>query len=354
MTSTKQKFDRFSTEAISFMNNHEITPGPDSYKVWFEYVAGSTPALNLAVEKMESSDRPLNDEATVHLHNEFFNHGVALSAAVETTGHALSEKLSGALELINTAGKGTKAYGDALDSISNNLGSKSEGELAGGALQSIIDTLVVATKEMSDHTKNLENKLQQNTQEVEELRENLEAAKREAVTDQLTKLGNRKHFDFELQRAVMEADETGQSLCLVMSDIDKFKAFNDTWGHQTGDQVLRLVAACLKKEVRETDIPARYGGEEFGLILPASGLEDAVAVAEKVRASVQSKKVMKRSTGEDLGTITISLGVALYRPGEDIAKLIERADECLYEAKDAGRNCVIRETEDEAPAQKAG
>lgn len=352
MTNTKQNFDRFSVQAIQFMNEHEITPRPENYRVWFEYAACSTPALNHAVEKLEQDDRRVDEEFSVQLHNEFFNHGIALSNAVEDTGHALSEKLTGALELIATAGKGTKAYGAALDSITTNLDTKSEGELAEGGLQNIVNTLVVATKEMSTHTKNLETKLQDNTREVEELRSNLEKAKMEAITDQLTKLGNRKHFDFELTKAVKDSEATGEPLCLVMSDIDKFKIFNDTWGHQTGDQVLRLVAACLKKEVRDNDIPARYGGEEFGLILPASDLEAAMSVAENVRTSVESKKVMKRSTGEDLGTITISLGVALYRPGEDITTLIERADACLYQAKEAGRNCVILETQ-ETPAKVA-
>jgi len=346
MTSNKQKFDRFSVEAIQFMSEHEITPRPENYRVWFEYAAGSTPALNNAVEKLGEEDRRLDEEISVRLHNEFFNHGIELTNAVEDTGHALSEKLTGALELIATAGKGTKAYGVALESISTNLGSKSEGELAQGGLQTIVETLAVATQEMSSHTKSLEAKLQDNTREVEELRNNLEKAKAEAITDQLTKLGNRKHFDIELAKAAQHSEETGDPLCLIMSDIDKFKIFNDTWGHQTGDQVLRLVAACLKKEVRDNHIPARYGGEEFGLILPMSDIEKAIGVAEQVRASVESKKVVKRSTGEDLGTITISLGIALYRPGEAIATLIERADACLYEAKEAGRNCVISESSD--------
>jgi diguanylate cyclase len=352
MSFSPKQYFQFASQSLEFMAKHNISPRPSNYRVWFEYAAGSTPALTLAVETLERESKALNEDVSVSLHNEFFNHGQKLDDAVHLTGDILTEKLTSALELIQTAGKGTKAYGDALDNISSNLGTKSDDELSGDGLKSIVDTLVAATHEMSVHTKGLEDKLQENTREVEQLRENLVATKREAVTDQLTKLGNRKHFDIEMARAIQEAETDKKPFCLVMADIDKFKVFNDTWGHQTGDQVLRLVAACLGKEVRETDIPARYGGEEFALILPGTNLASAAIVAEKVRSAVESKKVMKRSTGEDLGTITISLGVSLFQPGEPMTSLIERADACLYAAKDAGRNCVISEDQG-IPARKA-
>jgi diguanylate cyclase len=130
-----------------------------------------------------------------------------------------------------------------------------------------------------------------------------------------------------------------------MCDIDHFKAFNDTWGHQTGDQVLRLVANCLSENVKGRDTAARYGGEEFVVILPQTQLAGAVNLANQIRAKVESKKLVKKSTGDILGIITISCGVTQYDPNESAEDFVRRADECLYAAKRAGRNRVISETQ---------
>jgi diguanylate cyclase len=344
MKKSYRKFFKYASDAMDLMAKHNIPPRPVNYRVWFEYIAHSTPALNEAIDLLQKDHQPFDENVTVNLHNEFFNQGSLLNETVTNTGDQLSEKLNSALELIRSAGRDTQVYGSALDSISSDLDTRNEKDLTGDSLQTIVDTLVTATTEMSDHTRKLEQQLHENTLEVEHLKQNLAIVQQESLTDPLTKLGNRKHFDMELEKAATLSDKTSKPMFLIMSDIDRFKVFNDTWGHQTGDQVLRLVAHCLVNDVREDDITARYGGEEFALILRSGSLEDAMNIAEKVRETVQSKKVMKRSTGEDLGSITISLGIAQYRPGEELYNLIERADACLYEAKSAGRNCVITET----------
>jgi diguanylate cyclase (GGDEF)-like protein len=125
-----------------------------------------------------------------------------------------------------------------------------------------------------------------------------------------------------------------------MCDIDRFKSFNDTWGHATGDQVLRLVSSAMKANTKGRDLAARYGGEEFAVVLPHTMLFDAVTVAEHIRASIETKKVVKKSTGESLGKVTISIGVAQYLPGETVDDVLQRADTHLYAAKETGRNRV--------------
>ena len=130
-----------------------------------------------------------------------------------------------------------------------------------------------------------------------------------------------------------------------MVDIDFFKKFNDNYGHQLGDQVLKLVAKTLTTSVREGDLPARYGGEEFSVVLPNADLEVAREIAERIRKRVGVKKIVKRSTGEDLGNITMSLGIARYDIGESMQELIKRADEALYAAKRTGRNRVLTEVD---------
>lgn len=144
-----------------------------------------------------------------------------------------------------------------------------------------------------------------------------------------------------MEKAIAEALETNEAMSLMLTDIDHFKTFNDNFGHLTGDQVLRLVAMSVKHNVKGEDTTARYGGEEFAVILPNTILRAAVTVAEHIRRAVMAKELVKRSTGEHLGRMTISIGVATLRKGDTGQSLIERADTCLYAAKRHGRNRVI-------------
>jgi diguanylate cyclase len=123
--------------------------------------------------------------------------------------------------------------------------------------------------------------------------------------------------------------------------------FNDSYGHLTGDQVLRLVAMAMKQNVKGQDTTARYGGEEFAIILPNTVLRSAITVADHIRRAVMTKELMKRSTGEHLGRVTVSIGVATLHGNDTIQSLIERTDGCLYAAKRHGRNRVMSETDPE-------
>jgi diguanylate cyclase len=206
---------------------------------------------------------------------------------------------------------------------------------------------------MEISNKQLEERLNASKQEINELQENLEAVRTESLTDPLTQLANRKFFDITLEKAIAHAFQTNEALSLMLTDIDHFKTFNDSFGHLTGDQVLRLVAISVKHNVKGKDTAARYGGEEFAVILPNTILRAAVTVAEHIRRAVMAKELMKRSTGEHLGRMTISIGVATLRKGDSGQSLIERADTCLYAAKRHGRNRIICETDPEVGADSA-
>jgi diguanylate cyclase len=198
---------------------------------------------------------------------------------------------------------------------------------------------------MEARTQTLEKELLHSSQEVNQLRAQLNDVRKESLTDSLTGIANRKAFDTELAAAIEDAHGGSDTVALLMCDIDHFKHFNDTWGHQTGDQVLRLVANCMSENVKGRDTVARFGGEEFAVILRRTSLENATSLANQIRAFVQSKKLVKKSTGEILGTITISIGVARLCSEDSSASLIRRADSCLYQAKRYGRNRVVHEDE---------
>ena len=204
-------------------------------------------------------------------------------------------------------------------------------------MRKLVDGLMAATREMENRTKSLESELQKSSEQVTELRGKLDNVRKESLTDPLDRHrqpqglrrgDGRRHAGAGRRRAVS----------LLLCDIDHFKKFNDSWGHQTGDQVLRLVANCLSDNVKGRDTAARYGGEEFGVLLRGTGLADATHVANQIRLAVQGRKLVKKSTGDVLGTITISIGVAQFATGDTIEAVIRRADACLYGAKQNGRN----------------
>jgi diguanylate cyclase len=190
--------------------------------------------------------------------------------------------------------------------------------------------------------------LETHAREIRTLRQSLNAARNDSCTDALTGLANRRQFEMFLAEAIAEATAHDAPLSLLLIDVDHFKSFNDRYGHLTGDQVLRLVAACAGQHIKGQDLAARYGGEEFAVVLPKATAAGARSVAEAIRKSIVSKPLKKKSSGEPLGQVTVSVGIASLRPGDKREQVIERADECLYAAKAAGRNCVV--VEDQMPA----
>ncbi len=175
----------------------------------------------------------------------------------------------------------------------------------------------------------------------------MEMLRVQSTTDELTRLHNRRHFLEEAQLETKKALRSNLPLSLIMIDLDHFKDINDHFGHHTGDMVLRDCAGLLKNSCRETDLVGRLGGEEFVLLLPATDLGGALAIAEKIRLAIGRQ----RFTGQqETFSITASLGVAqLQQPQESFAGALKRADSLLYEAKNAGRNTIRPRFPEEEP-----
>jgi diguanylate cyclase len=197
------------------------------------------------------------------------------------------------------------------------------------AVLTAMDKILAANSELQKRLEAAEKQLAVQAAEIK-------AHESEARTDSLTSLSNRRAFDDELKRRLSEFERKGTPITLILIDIDFFKKFNDTHGHQVGDEVLRTVAKALRAQARDMDLPCRYGGEEFAAILPATDAAGACVVAERIRKAVETS--VTTCEGKSL-KVTCSLGLSQARPGDDSAKIIRRADDALYKSKEAGRNC---------------
>ena len=198
-------------------------------------------------------------------------------------------------------------------------------------LQHARQSLVQAGDKISSATHTLKQSMQQQMQQVQSLSRRLEDAEKQAKSDPLTGLGNRRKLAEFLTA-------TDRSVCSVIAlDIDHFKAINDSYGHDVGDEILTLLAELLTGSVRESDMVARLGGEEFCIILPAIEADQAYHIAEKIRQAVE---IHPFSTSQTTIAVTISLGVAGHKEGESNAAWLKRADQALYQSKSSGRNMV--------------
>ena len=279
-------------------------------------------------------------EVVESLYNEFLK-SEAIDERINIVSDLMTKNIGSVHTAITSASETAKTYSGSLQQASTAL----TGDMDAAALKELTQQLLEKTAHMQTANAALEDRLEDAKMDVEGLQQNLEEVQRQSMTDSLTKIYNRKFFDQNISKSITDARESNAPLCLVMADIDHFKNFNDTFGHQTGDQVLRLVAATMRSNTKGSDLACRYGGEEFVLILPNTHLEGAVMLSNKIRKAIQAKELLKRSTNEKLGRITSSFGVSLLRPDDSDVTLIERADSALYAAKRNGRNRVIAEND---------
>lgn len=339
---SEQEFRRalgYANSAMDLLKRGQIPPYPQFYELLYAYATGVNPSLNQRVNQI-FRDGTATQELAERLYNEFLKSQDA-NERISSVSERMATRIEAVHEAIDTAMATANAYSGTMQSASGDLGN----DMNEAELRNMAQKLLGETRRMQDANAQLEQKLEASRDDIAALQRDLDEVRRESMLDPLTKIFNRKSFDEGLLKSFNEAAGEGTPLCLMLLDIDHFKRFNDTWGHQTGDQVLRLVAMTLKSNIKGKDMAARYGGEEFAAILPETDLEGAIIVADNIRKAIQAKELLKRSTNEKLGRITASMGVAMYKPGDTPASLIERADRCLYAAKHAGRNRVLSENE---------
>ena len=334
----------YARYAIAQIERLRLRADPESFELWYMYATGESSALIKAVDDALSSPTGLTEQkfdALCNLYLSSKRNGPQLTSIATD----LSGEINQVMGMIGAAAASSETYeehlGEGLDWF--------ERTDSRDALKPVVEALVMATREMEDGTRALQQQLEESKARTVQLQGQVETLRVENLTDPLTLIGNRQYFDETLARLSAAATDAEEPLSLLFCDIDRFKDFNDRFGHQVGDQVLRLVAGLIKSTVRDGDVVGRYGGEEFGIILPATLLAAAKMAAERIRAAIMAKEVRKRGSEESFGRIAISIGVAQLRRGETALDLVRRADGCLYAAKRSGRNRVVSENEPDVP-----
>jgi diguanylate cyclase len=336
----------FAEVALGQIKSLRQSAVPRNYEIWYVYATGYNAPLNKIINETLARNGKLTEADLEQIYETYLSQ-IKTTERIDKVGARVIGEIDDVMTLITEALGMSAGYEDSLSSASQKLAVAQDRD----QLKPIVESLLQSTHEMRDTNKALENRLSLSKTEISNLQQSLEAIRAESLTDPLTGLGNRKYFDRSIEMTVQNALANGEPLSLLMFDIDHFKSFNDSYGHLTGDQVLRLVGMSLKQTIKGQDITARYGGEEFAVVLPDTALRQALTVADHIRRAVMAKELKKKSTGEILGRVTISVGVSMLKPGDDTDSLIERADACLYAAKRNGRNRVVCEVDPEYAAE---
>lgn len=334
-----EKAKKTVERAFLLMERHAIHPTPANVMAWYTYAGKSDADWNRKLDQYLANRTTLpvekQDEMLCH-----FVLGLLECKALFQGVNGVYSAVSSVLNHLAKAEGETSEFGKVLKGTAKTLEGATTLDEAKGTVAAVVEL----AEKMAERQLELAQELKDSSEEVFILRNRLEEVHRQAITDDLTDLGNRRYFDARLRELVDETAQTGQDLALVLLDIDRFKDFNDQHGHATGDNVLKLVAGIVKSATRGTDVAARIGGEEFGVILPRTSLKDATSLAERIRKTLYSRELVKRGAQESLGRITISSGVGGFRAGQTTESLFEAVNKCLYQAKREGRNRVITDT----------
>jgi diguanylate cyclase len=319
--------------AVPLMSRHRVPPTPDNYAVWYNYVCGENAALNAEVDRLSGEHAAFTPALCGRLHREFVAERDI--GDIEQVRSGLTRILLEVAASLSEAEHDAHAFEGRLGGIAVDVGQRS----GLGDIRRLLATLLEETRAMQQAASGMQAHFEAKSREIEELKEQLQRERKRAVTDPLTGLNNRFALFEQLGAAIGET-AGGQPPSLIMLDIDHFKQINDSHGHLIGDRVVRFVAQVLQQNIKGRDIAARFGGDELAILLPATGPRGAEALAQAICRAVGDAQLVRSDDKTPLGRITLSAGVACYRPGEALMALVDRADQALYRAKKAGRNRV--------------
>ncbi|XOV80673.1 MAG: GGDEF domain-containing protein [Aestuariibacter sp.] len=335
MSDDLEKSFQVLKQTVPLLLKHRISAEPENYALWYTYVSNQSPELTKEVDTALERFKSLSKARTQQLIRDY------VSDKEEVEAWQLRQSIEAMLIELNQSMKDTrvenKHFQKAMDKSLDGLQKIEDESFSVKDVMKVVRTMVKEGEQIRRNAKEYDATIASAEKEIKILREKLAVSEKQAMVDALTNLYNRRFFDSELDSATENKD-----VALILADVDHFKQFNDTHGHQMGDQVLRAVAKKLKNACREGQEAFRYGGEEFAIICRGVNQKRASHIAENMRMAIEKIQLKHKSSGKTVSGISASFGVSVYQ--EDCltsAKLIEVADNNLYEAKRLGRNRVM-------------
>lgn len=322
-------------QAVPLMIKYQIPTTPDNYHLWYNYVAASMPELNQAIDQavklqgtcsLTTCERLYHQYLAAQDEKQMEAMKLSLAAMANELGHSMQDAISD-----------TGMFQEMLDKSFDKLSKIDDEGLSLEDTMGILRELVRESRDVRMSTMHFRNQLSNAEKEIKELRAALNETRKLANEDALTNLLNRRAFDLELEGLI----RSQQSFSLILTDIDRFKSFNDEYGHLLGDQVLRAFSKRLRDASKEGVTAYRIGGEEFALLVPHRSLALARQMAESMRRAIERMSILDRKSGRRIDHITASFGVGEFNGQESADSLVERTDKLLYKAKELGRNRVM-------------
>ncbi len=352
---------------LAYMDQYGVPTNPNNIAVWYAYASGQYPDVSNTIDEHIAKGDEFTDRICADIHEKYF--GVTReSLLVEDASERIVGELNRAQEYVTTASENTSQIEQRLKTHAEKLSgteapdgiksvidqlieeteaiSKEAGALAEDItsitdeVKSVVESVSEDSKTLGEQAASLANALDSTAVEISDIERGFKDMREESLTDALTGVRNLKFFDIGIQKAIGEADESGHPLSMCVVDLDHFDQFNEAYGRGIGDQVLRLVARTISDCIKGQDSVGRIGGEEFGVLLPDTPRQGAARVAENIRAAFGRKTMKNRKTGEEFGTLTLSVGIAERRADEISTLLGRRANEAMIDAKENGRDQI--------------
>lgn len=337
---TSADFNRSSEiarRALEYIGQFSTPPTPDVFEVWYAFAEGDNSELNEALTYLIKELKAVTTDDIRLIRQRFFPEAMSPEESVRASDELVGE-VGGLQMIVSDHISVSHGFGESLGGVMGNMSVDAPASDARNCIQTVLD----CNEQMQGQLNQLNTRLEESQRQLNSMRTSLLESQKLLLIDPVSSVGNRRFFDTVLLKMLRSpvTDQLHQFLLLV--DLDRFKQINDTLGHSIGDDVLRHMATKLQ-EFSTTASVSRYGGDEFAIFLASADELQGKRFAETIREYFARTSLVVADSGENIGLVTTSIGVARRRADDDRESWIKRADKLLYSAKSSGRNCVMVE-----------
>jgi diguanylate cyclase len=319
------------------LKKYNIPPTPKCYEVMYSFLKEDNLELSKAVNKCFDSHDTISEAMLLKIHTSVLSYDT-IARIVDIITDLLAKQFNNLDNAISSSDDEIKNFQEALVSFTQHIDNE---ENLSNSHNNIINYISEATSRIKSKITDLSTNLNNSQDEIKKLQSYLEKVCQESMLDPLTTLATRKKADQVLSNSIRNSLATEEHLSLILIEIDNYEAFKEKWGYVTSEQILCFVASALKENIKGRDTASRFGTALFFIILPKTPLQGACALAEHIRNTIERKRIIKKTTGEFLGRITVSSGVSEFKNGEAIGYLMNKLEKNLDAARKNGHNCII-------------